>query len=272
MARLIEIGQHELNPTLRALSDAGATTQDADWIRQGNAGRVVAFIHEQMDIANRNPFQLSVPEILKRLREASEKMKCKIGEDVYEHLEKTAPAWPKGRLNFLSLRIRFGEGDEGVAKTFEAHADIIRQTFEPKFCRWELLLSGKAPHKGKDVERLRLLGDRNASHKPVIEWCTFDLDANRKRKSITAVHGSKPLADEGLVFTWLFREYAPAIDYDKNPGIFFAGYESNVPEFGGESWQRVPCVDRSTDTVEVDLSADWRRNDSSGCSVPTLEE
>lgn len=217
-----------------------------------------------------NPFQLTVPEILKRLREASEKMGWNIGKDVYEHLAKTAPAWPKGRLAFLSLRIRFGEGSEGVAKTFEAHVDLIRQTFEPKFRRWELLLSGMHPYQGKDVKRLRLLA-RNATHKPVIEWVRFDLDANRKRKSVTAVRDPKrSLSDEGLVFTWLFREYAPAIDYDKYPSIFLAGYESNVPENDGESWRSVPCVGRGAAAGEVSLGAGWPGHAGSNYSVPTF--
>ena len=272
MARLDQIVFTELGPTLRALSDAGATTQDADWIRSpGNAALVADFLHQQVEFANKNPFGLSAQEILKRLREAATKMGWQIGEDVYERLAKTAPAWPKGRLNFLSLRIRFGEGDEGVAKTFEVHADLIQQTFDPKFWRWELLLSGEVPYQGEDVERLRLLAG-NETHKPVIEWMTFDLDANRKRKSVAAVRGPKSLADEGLAFTWLFPEYAAAIDYDKRPAYFLGGYELNVPGGGGEPWQSVPYVNRDTDTGRVRLNANWHGSGHSSYSVPAFGE
>ncbi len=45
---LINIPQSKLYPTIAALSDAGADTDDADWIRKGrNATSVVEFIREQ---------------------------------------------------------------------------------------------------------------------------------------------------------------------------------------------------------------------------------
>jgi hypothetical protein len=45
---LINIPQSELHPTIAALSDAGADTDDAEWIRKGrNAQTVVEFIREQ---------------------------------------------------------------------------------------------------------------------------------------------------------------------------------------------------------------------------------
>ena len=44
------IGQHELNPTLKALAKAGGTTDHADWIRSGeNAARLIQIIDEQMN-------------------------------------------------------------------------------------------------------------------------------------------------------------------------------------------------------------------------------
>ena len=272
MARLDTIGFNELAPTLRVLSDAGITVGDADWLRTSdNAKRLRALLDSEYELVNRNPFQLQVSEMLRRLRGAAEKMRWDIGEDVYERLAATAPAWPKGRLNFLSLRIRFGTGDDGVVETFTKHTDLIRDTFAPKFWRWEYLLAGKVPYKGTEVERLRLLAG-NATHKPVIEWCTFDLDANRKRDSITSVRGPKSLADELLVFTWLFREYPPAINYKDNPAYFLGAYELNVPENDDEPWRRVPYVYRHTVTGKVSLNAHWRSDGYSNYSVPLLGE
>lgn len=51
MERLIDIKQSELNPTVRALSDAGATTDDAAWLRSpGNAALAVDFIRKQRGV------------------------------------------------------------------------------------------------------------------------------------------------------------------------------------------------------------------------------
>ena len=48
MERLIDIKLSELNPTIRAMSDAGATTDDAAWLRSpGNAALALDFIRRQ---------------------------------------------------------------------------------------------------------------------------------------------------------------------------------------------------------------------------------
>jgi len=95
MERLIEIKQTELNPTLRALSDAGVTIEDASWIRQGtNASLVEDFIRRTR---NRNPFEQSVDEQLAALRKQNAAGNWGIPEEVFDRLARTAPAWPERR-------------------------------------------------------------------------------------------------------------------------------------------------------------------------------
>jgi hypothetical protein len=273
MERLIEIKQSELNPTLRALSDAGGTTDDAAWLRQGsNAASIIEFIHRSRGLYDKNPFEQTVEQQLAALREQSEAGQWKIPEEVFEKLLATAPAWPKGKEAYRSFRIRFGEGSEGVAKTFEAHAAAMKRVHGDKFWRWELLLSEPTPvnGKGKPVERLRLL-NRNDTHHAVVEWVIIpDLSAFRKRESVTAVRGPKSLADEGIVLAWLFPDRVHAIDYDKLPAWFCGGYELNVPEDDDEGWQNVVCVSRSLVTGKSFLNASWRGDGNSGYSVPPL--
>lgn len=219
----------------------------------------------------KNAYELPLEVQLAALRRANDEEGWGIEEGVFARLAETAPAWPKGRLAFRSLRIRFGEGDEGVVRTFEAHAKRVNTVFGAKFWRWELLLSGKHPFEGNPVDRLRLLIG-NHTHKPTVEWVTFDLDANRERQSITAVRGSKSLADELFVFAWMFTDYVRDINYETNPAPFAGGYELNVPEDGGGPWQYVPFVGWDRDDAEVRLSAGWRSSGRSGYSVPVLRE
>lgn len=50
-ARLIDLEYSKLHPTIRNLSEAGVTDEDAAWIRQGaNAALVACFIHERRKI------------------------------------------------------------------------------------------------------------------------------------------------------------------------------------------------------------------------------
>lgn len=49
---LKQIGLNELTPTIVALSDAGGTTEHAEWIRKpGNADKIVGFINERLENA-----------------------------------------------------------------------------------------------------------------------------------------------------------------------------------------------------------------------------
>ncbi|MBI2473761.1 hypothetical protein HYV70_04380 [Candidatus Uhrbacteria bacterium] len=219
----------------------------------------------------KNVFEQPVEVQLAYLHSANDQENWKIPEETFAHLAQTAPAWPEGRLAFRSFRIRFGEGNEGVEKTFEAHVQRIQNVMGEKFQRWDYRLFEKVPFQDEPVERLRLLNG-NTSHHAVVEWIIIDLDANRQRKSITAVRGPTSLADELFVFIWLFQDYVQNINYDENPGLFAGGYEFNIPERDGGPWQNVPCVLRYLSDGATILDAHWRSNDNSGYSVPLLRE
>ncbi len=219
--------------------------------------------------ADANPFEQTVPEQIEALRRQNELGGWGIEEAVFERLLATAPAWPKGKDAFRSLRIRFGEGNEGVALTFERHAEAMKRVHDPKFWRWELLHSAEVPYENKPTKRLRLLSG-NETHRAVVEWVITDLSANRKRSDVTSVRGPQSLADEGLVLAWLFPKRVQAIDYDKYSAWFCAGYEVNVPEDDDGGWQGVVIVHRHVDSGKANLRAYWRSNADSVCSVPPL--
>jgi hypothetical protein len=275
---------HQLTPTLKSLAKAGGTTNHADWIRSGgNAALLIGFINGQLALSEKNVFEMTVEDQLAALRLANDEEKWGIAEEDFTRLAATVPAWPKGKHAYRSLRIRFGEGDEGVTNTFERHVARIRSVFtEASFWCWEYLHSAPKPYAGenselkkrfgdKPVERLRLLSGNNA-HKAVIEWVIVDLDANRKRKSVTAVRGPQSLADELLVVAWMFPDMIRAIDYDELPGLFAGGYELNVPECGHEAWQRVVFVYFARGRRQVRVDAGDRSRGYSDCSVPVLRE
>src|SRR3989339_732261 len=92
-----------------------------------------------------NPYELPVEVKLAALRRANDEEGWGIPVETINGLAENVPVLPKGGLVFLSFRIRFGEGDEGVALTFERHVDRINAVFGEKFSRWPLLLSGKHP-------------------------------------------------------------------------------------------------------------------------------
>ncbi len=188
------------------------------------------------------------------------------------NLRETAPAWPKGADAFRSLRIRWGEGDEGVALTFERHTEAMERVFGEKYFRSELLLSGKAPYLGTDVERLRLLNG-NETHKPTVEWIIVpNLSQNYKRKcGITWLRHRNSLADEGLALAWLFPNRVRAIVVWKFSAWICAGYELNIPEKSYlRNWHGVVCVDRDVDSDKVLLNTGCRDGEGGGVSVPSL--
>ncbi len=277
MANPITKIEHDLlHSTLRVIEKAGGTTAHTDWMRGGkegeNASLLIQFINEQLARAEKNPYEMTVEAQLTALRRANDEEKWGMTEEDFVRLASSAPAWPKGKSAYRSFRIRFGEGDEGVAKTFEAHYARLQHVFgEGRFWRWNLLHSGKVEYEGTPVERLRLLSGNNTHH-AVVEWIVADLDTNRKRESITAVRDSKSLADELLVIVWLFKDMIQAIDYDKLPGLFAAGYEVNVPADGDEAWQRVVIVLFDRDNRQVRVSAHGRSDGNSYYSVPRLRE
>ncbi len=244
MAKPIDqIRHNKLHPALTILAKAGMNTKHVAWVRSGiNATLLVQFIEEQRGLSDKNPYEMTVEQQLSALRRANDEEKWGITEEDFTRLAATAPVWPQGKQACRSLRIRFGEGSKGVQQTFERHVARSKSIFgEGGFWRLEHLHSGKVPYKGKPVERLRLLNG-NHTHKACIEWIVVDLDTHRKRKSVTAVRGSNSLADELLVIAWMFPDRIRAIDHDKLPGLFAAGYKVNVPECDGEAWQKVVIV------------------------------
>ena len=226
---------------------------------------------------NANPYKITVQESLERLRAAFSDTFCPMGAkeptpSELTHLERMAPDWPKGKDAFRSFQVRpaaFGEGRDGVIKTFEATCASVKRIHDPKFWRWEWILSGVHPYQGEDAERLRLLGG-NEQHKPGIRWVTFDLSENRQRVDITSVRSSRSLSDAGIFAARMFPDRARGINYKDKPAWFCAGYESNVPERVDEPWQYVPCVYRYLGDGAVHLSASWRCSDGSGFSVPSV--
>jgi len=224
----------------------------------------------------RMPYEITVEDTLAALRRANDEESVtnpnwvRIPEEDIARLATTAPPWPKGgRHLYRSLRIRFGEGDEGVARTFEAHVTRIKTVFGEKgFRRCEHLHSGSVLFKGESVEQLRLLAG-NHTHKPVIEWVIADLDANRMRDSWWAVRGPQSLADELLVIVWLFPDI---IDYDKYPGWFAAGYEATVPEYGDGAWQYVVFVNFDRNDRQIRVENCGRGVDFCAYPVPVLRK
>ena len=233
-----------------------------------------AFMTEVLKYAetllNANPFEQSIDDQIVALRTQNVAGNWGISEEKLQELAATAPAWPEGKEAYRSFRIRFGEKREGMIATFEAHIAAIKRVHDPKFWRWELLLSGEHPYQGKDVDRLRLLNG-NDSHHAVVEWIVInDLSANRKRESITAVRHAKSLADEGLVLAWLFPKRVQAIDYKELPAWYCAGYENNVPERDDEPWNHVTVVYRSVGVGSTGVGAGWQSYSDSGYSVPSF--
>ena len=167
---------------------------------------------------NANPYKITVQESLERLRAAFSDTFCPMGAkeptpSELTHLERMAPDWPKGKDAFRSFQVRpaaFGEGRDGVIKTFEATCASVKRIHDPKFWRWEWLLSGVHPYQGEDAERLRLLGG-NEQHKPGIRWVTFDLSENRQRVDITSVRSSRSLSDAGIFAARMFPDRARGI-------------------------------------------------------------
>jgi hypothetical protein len=248
--------------TVACLSFAGMNSVHSDWVRKGGAALLVQFMDDQLALAEKNPYEISVGQKLAALHCANDEEGWGIADEEFIRLSKTVPAVPKGKNVYLSLRIRWGEGSEGVQQTFERHVARIKWVFgEGNFWCLDGLHSGK--------ERLRLLnGDH--THKPVVEWVIVDLGTHRQRDSIVAVRGSKSLADELLVVAWMFPEMIRAIDYGYLAGLFAAGYEVNQPEDDDEAWQSVVRTYFDHEEREACVSACRRDDDDPDYSVPVL--
>lgn len=218
-----------------------------------------------------NPFEQTVEETVNALRAQNEAGNWGIGEDVFARLVETAPAWPKGRDAYRSLRIRFGEGDEGVALTFDRHAEAVKRV-HAKFMQWPRLRSSEYPHDGESVERLRLLNG-NQTHLAVIEWIVIDdMSTAWMNRDMASMRVPESLADEGVVLAWLFPKRVKAIDYSKWSAWFFAGYELNTPDLNDSPWGWVPCVIRNLDDDIVILTAVHLDGGYTGHSVPFVQK
>jgi hypothetical protein len=260
MANLFKLDPARLFTFLGKLDQGGVTVEMAE-SAETNPDIIKAMVvagQKILETVVLNPFIQTVEEQITALRLANEEEGWGISDEVIEHLAQSAPAWPRGRDSYRSLRIRFGEGDEGVIQTLEAHIARIGRVFiKDGFWRWPQLLS--------DTKHLRLLAG-NQTHKPVIEWIIVQLDANRKRKNIEAVRGPNSLADEGLVLAWLCSKRTEAINFAEWSAWFLA-YEIHVP-LGEKEWLSQPVVYRCVDTNRVSLLADRISNHDSGYSVP----
>lgn len=259
MTSIFKAGYGEINEFLGRLSRAGFSAEN---LRRVNAHAPLA--ERMVRTFKKNPFALPAEGLIDRLRQANQAQGWDISKDAFARLRETAPLLPEGAFAFLSLRVRFDEGQKGVQRTAEAHiAEICRVIGESNVRQWEFFRTSK--------KHLRLLVG-NETHKPAVEWCVIDLDTHWSRTSVTAVRGPRSIADEGLVHAWLYPEYTRAIVSSENPGYFLAGYELNARENDGRPWYSVPIVCRYVATDLVILRAYWRSNNSSDCGVASLRE
>jgi len=153
-------------------------------------------------LSRHNVFKLSVEETLSRLRLANKEEGWRIEEEVICALADTAPEWPDGPFSFRSLEIRWGEGHEGVLLTFNRHLDRIRRTYGDQLDIELGLLSATAS---------LCLAAGDDTHHAGVRWVTFKIE-DATYDNQRAVFGPKPLADVGLSFAWLFREYFERTD------------------------------------------------------------
>ena len=271
----VRMEPQELHATIVALSDAGGTDEHATWIRaEGHALRVVQFINQFLNPVRENPYKMTVGDQLFALRHANDEEGWGISETDFDRLASTAPSWPEGEHVYRSFRIRFGEWNEGVSRTFEAHCQRIQHIFGgDQYWRWAHLHSHPMPYDGKSVERLRLLNG-NHTHHACIEWVIVDMDAHRTHESVTAVSGPDSLADELLVIAWLFPEMLCAVMDEERSGFFAGGYEVNVPEYIGPEWQYTVVVHfyEYENKRFICVNADENAHVYSGSRVPVLQE
>jgi len=169
------------------------------------------------------------------------------------HFARMAPSLPKGDdLAVLLPRIRFGQGDEGVATTWLAHLAQVPKTFRIPSSE-ELTVS-------RASKRLRLLGG-NQTHKPGMTWGILYPNANRDhrigavRRSVTEAPRSPSAADEILVFAWMFPEYIRNIDNEKILDLRAGGYEYDSPARRRSGpWDHTLCIGRLANSEYIDLN------------------
>lgn len=185
-----------------------------------------------------------------------------------DRLADTVPDLPEGRLVFLSFRIRWGEGDEGVALTFKRHVERIQRVFEEQGVWYDIRPRLSASDGDVECPRLRA---GNQTHVACIEWVIIDLGANREREGLQGIQcGPKSLADELLVAAWLFPDLIEDVDHDTIPSFLAGGYELDDPDPDSGRLYNI-LIGRSTSGErQVFLISDYLEGLSSDCSVPEL--
>lgn len=249
---------------LRAINDREFRTDLVTWARNRLG----------FEDPRKNPHAVDYRIQIAALRRMNDKFGWNITEEEFHRLAMDVPEWPTGPDSFRSFELRFGEGDNGVALTFERHMECLEEVYGSKFWSWCYLLSGKKPHRdgGAPIERLRLLMG-NHTHRHTVKWCLINLNANRRRKSVTAARGRKSLEHQLLVFAWLFPDAVRDMGYKGIDRLIAAGYELNVPEQGSDpSWNSVPYI-RWCGTQNKTEAGGMQRNDNSDqYAVPELIE
>jgi hypothetical protein len=229
--RLIEIPYNELHPTIRALSDAGMTDEDAAWLRRSNNSSLAVRLmrHHRRFFAD-NPHKLSEVQIFDRLMRANQRSEFGFSQAQITELMEAMPAWPKGEWMFLVPRIRMGQENEGVYETAKKHLDEIRATHYPHWI-WDMI-------KLESGHFWLQVGDK--SHQPCLEWITCDMSPDFMRETETAFDSPRALADEALVFTWLYSEFMGAKSVSgQRSELIVCGYRAKVGCVDEEQTQRV---------------------------------
>ena len=170
-------------------------------------------------------------EQVERLRVQNRLERWDIREEVFDSLISDAVTCPSNLS--LSMRIRFGEGDNGVALTFDRHIAVIKRVFQVQNF-----------FDGEITSPVLVRG--NDSHKPTIEWICVNMSAffSEKRGTIEEIlqknSSSAFLADEGLVLIWVFPEIVKKIS-SQNPPFFLGGYRAQLT-IAGSQRETVPCI------------------------------
>jgi len=247
------------------------STALAKAIRQeGGADRAVdALVREmvQRDLMN-GSLAITVDDQIKLFTEAVRQEGWDIPSDTLLRLYDSAPPWPSGPLAVRSLRIRFGKGQAGVERTYEAHITRLIRIYGKRFSRWA---STKIQ---SSWEQISLVAG-NATHQPCVEWIVADLDTGRKREGIAQVRGALALADELLVIAWMFPKLIESTrqNGDLIPGFFAGGYQIGEGIVPGIRRIRIASDETAKYNPgrdEIELIGDRIDNTSSAMSVPLL--
>jgi hypothetical protein len=170
--------------------------------------------------------EMSIRQQVDALRSADEAGKWGIREKDLKRLAATAPAWPKARNAYRSLRIRFGDGHAGVIKTYHAHCEHLGRVHRGNWC------DVKVQFDPRDRDLRLSAGDQ--THHPCLEWVII---RQRLLGDGDAVSGAMGSADEVLAFAWLFAE---ACRRSAVPRILVAsGYEAyRIEEYDPDTHRR----------------------------------